>query len=164
MDTALSGAIAGLATAFISVPLDVIKTRLQNNTLQSSKYIFVTGLVKIYKKEGIRGNYRGLSPTLMGYLPTWAIYFSVYEPLKRELMILQKQGYLSNYSVYSLSAMTAGICSTAVTNPFWVIRTRFMVLMEDTSVHRAILDIYKRESFYGFFRGLTPSLVNIDLM
>ena len=159
METALAGAIAGLTTTFISVPFDVIKTRLQNNTLKSSRYIFITGLITIYKKEGIKGNYRGLAPTLMGYLPTWAIYFSLYESLKRETMDLHHKGYISNYAAYSMSAMAAGICSTAITNPLWVIRTRFMVLMEDSSVHKAISDIYKRESFYGFFRGLTPSLL-----
>ena len=159
MDVMLAGAIAGFTTTFISVPFDVIKTRLQNNTLKASRFIFITGLIKIYKKEGLRGNYRGLSPTLLGYLPTWAIYFSLYERLKVPLLELHKQGHLSNYTAYSVSAMIAGLCSTAITNPLWVIRTRFMVLMDNSSVLTAMRDIYNRESFYGFFRGLTPSLV-----
>jgi solute carrier family 25 folate transporter 32 len=36
-------------------------------------------LRRIWLKEGIRGLYCGLEPTVMGYLPTWAIYFSVYD-------------------------------------------------------------------------------------
>eukprot|EP00834_Sanchytrium_tribonematis_P001288 NODE_30_length_37342_cov_0.449507.p15 type:complete len:286 gc:universal NODE_30_length_37342_cov_0.449507:3816-2959(-) len=159
MDHILAGAIAGFTTTFISVPFDVIKTRLQNNTLQSSRFIFITGLIKIYKQEGLKGNYRGLSPTLMGYLPTWAIYFSLYETLKDKMHYYEQKGLISNYAAYSVSAMSAGVCSTAITNPLWVIRTRFMVLRQDTSVFRAIQDIYQRESFYGFFRGLTPSLL-----
>ena len=27
--------------------------------------------------------YRGLGPTILGYLPTWAIYFAVYDGIKR---------------------------------------------------------------------------------
>jgi len=30
----------------------------------------------------VRGWYRGLAPTLVGYLPTWAIYFVAYERFK----------------------------------------------------------------------------------
>lgn len=29
--------------------------------------------------------YRGLGPTILGYLPTWAIYFSVYDGIKYHL-------------------------------------------------------------------------------
>ena len=45
-----------------------------------------TGIVetlhRIYVDEGVRGWYRGLTPTLVGYLPTWAIYFVAYEHFK----------------------------------------------------------------------------------
>lgn len=33
----------------------------------------------IWKEEGLRGMYRGLGPMLLGYLPTWAVYLSVYD-------------------------------------------------------------------------------------
>ena len=33
----------------------------------------------IWREEGLRGMYRGLGPMLLGYLPTWAVYLSVYE-------------------------------------------------------------------------------------
>ena len=36
----------------------------------------------IAKHDGFRGFYRGLGPTLLGYLPTWAIYFAVYDGIK----------------------------------------------------------------------------------
>lgn len=36
----------------------------------------------VYSKSGIRGFYRGLGPTILGYLPTWAIYFTVYDSVK----------------------------------------------------------------------------------
>ena len=32
--------------------------------------------------DGLRGLYRGLGPTILGYLPTWAIYFAVYDGIK----------------------------------------------------------------------------------
>jgi hypothetical protein len=39
----------------------------------------------ILKNQGLRGLYRGLGPTILGYLPTWAIYFSVYDEVKKRL-------------------------------------------------------------------------------
>jgi solute carrier family 25 folate transporter 32 len=39
-------------------------------------------LTRIWQEEGIRGLYRGLGPTVLGYLPTWAIYFTAYDYCK----------------------------------------------------------------------------------
>lgn len=90
--------------------------------------------------------YRGLGPTVLGYLPTWAIYFAVYDGIKthfgevplgatppdRIYPAAQPKGYQPvmrehPWSLHILSAMTAGAASTICTNPLWVIKTRFMV-------------------------------------
>lgn len=39
-------------------------------------------LKRIRMEEGLRGLYRGLTPTIVGYLPTWAIYFTIYDYCK----------------------------------------------------------------------------------
>jgi solute carrier family 25 (mitochondrial folate transporter), member 32 len=99
--------------------------------------------------DGLRGMYRGLGPTILGYLPTWAIYFAVYDGIKtffaepplgavptksneRLYPAAQVKGYQPAirehpWSLHILSAMAAGAASTFATNPLWVIKTRFMV-------------------------------------
>lgn len=106
-----------------------------------------TGTVKtIIHHQGLRGMYRGLGPTVLGYLPTWAIYFAVYDGIKthfgevplgatspdRIYPAAHPKGYQPvmrehPWSLHILSAMTAGAASTICTNPLWVIKTRFMV-------------------------------------
>jgi solute carrier family 25 folate transporter 32 len=87
----ICGAGAGLASGIVTCPLDVIKTKLQaqggfvirrpgqfTNSTQAYKGMVGTARV-IWAEEGLRGMYRGLGPLLMGYLPTWAVYLSVYD-------------------------------------------------------------------------------------
>lgn len=94
---ALSGAIAGVAAGIIVCPLDVAKTRLQaqgglfSSPLHSSyKYRGMLGTLKtIVSEEGILGLYRGLTPIVVGYIPTWTIYFLIYEKAKAAISTYQ---------------------------------------------------------------------------
>jgi solute carrier family 25 folate transporter 32 len=80
----------------------------------------------IVKYDGLKGLYRGLGPTVLGYLPTWTIYFTVYDGLKTTSE--PSQLYKGHpWSLHIGSAMAAGAMSTVCTNPLWVIKTRFMV-------------------------------------
>lgn len=86
---AFCGASAGIASGIVTCPLDVIKTRLQSqgsfrprNPARPSRAVY-RGLVGtarvIWTEDGVRGMYRGLGPMLLGYIPTWAVYMSVYD-------------------------------------------------------------------------------------
>lgn len=129
----IAGAGAGLVSSIATCPLDVIKTKLQASSApgESVKSLVTT----IWRTSGIRGMYRGLGPTILGYLPTWGIYFSVYDDIKDKLGKSigggaaggQGSGMNEQWLVHILAAMTAGATGTIATNPLWVIKTRFMV-------------------------------------
>ncbi|KAJ7459671.1 mitochondrial NAD transporter [Mycena latifolia] len=145
----IAGAGGGLIASVATCPLDVVKTRLQAQRAIQGHHAYegILDTVKsILKHDGLRGFYRGLGPTILGYLPTWAIYFSVYDGIKtafgevplgaaaqeRLYPAAQVKGYQPvmrehPWSLHILSAMTAGAASTICTNPLWVIKTRFMV-------------------------------------
>lgn len=89
---AACGAVAGIASGIVTCPLDVIKTRLQGqgswrprNFARPSRVVY-QGLVGtarvIWVEDGIKGMYRGLGPMLLGYVPTWAVYMTVYDSSK----------------------------------------------------------------------------------
>jgi len=134
---ALSGALSGFIAGVSVCPLDVAKTRLQAQGLSNSKkYIGISGTLNtILTEEGVKGLYRGLVPIILGYFPTWMIYFSVYEKAKLTYPKLFTNHYgQNNYSeflIHSLSAFTAGSVSTTLTNPIWVVKTRLMLQTGD---------------------------------
>jgi solute carrier family 25 folate transporter 32 len=84
----IAGGGAGIVSSVATCPLDVIKTRLQAQSTKSgtSEYegVFKT-VTRIFRQSGVKGLYRGLGPTMMGYLPTWGIYFTVYDWVKQQL-------------------------------------------------------------------------------
>ena len=91
---ALSGAVGGFASGIATCPLDVIKTKLQaqggfvpvvkgRHVGHHKVYRGLIGTANvIWREEGIRGLYRGLGPIILGYLPTWAVWFTVYNESK----------------------------------------------------------------------------------
>lgn len=86
-----AGASAGVASSIVTCPLDVVKINLQGRgglqlwTLDSvsirrrfqDRGLVGTGRI-IWRRRGLRGMYRGLGPTVLAYVPRWAIYFTVY--------------------------------------------------------------------------------------
>ena len=63
----ICGALTGLNAITITFPLDVARTRLACNTENSSvkdSKLWAT-LINLYKKEGIRGLYKGYSITFL---------------------------------------------------------------------------------------------------
>ncbi|KAI0643165.1 mitochondrial NAD transporter [Trametes meyenii] len=168
----IAGAGGGLVASVATCPLDVIKTKLQAQRAihQGQGYLGVVATLKdILKHDGIRGMYRGLGPTILGYLPTWAIYFAVYDGIKRHFgerppgeidgvrppgeidgvrrvyPAAQVKGYQPlarehPWTLHILSAMTAGATSTICTNPLWVIKTRFMTQPRNEVRYKHTLD------------------------
>jgi len=189
-NSVIAGAGGGLVASIATCPLDVIKTKLQaQRAVQGQQaYLGVLGTMKsVLRENGLRGFYRGLGPTMLGYLPTWAIYFAVYDgiktvfgdppdgslhskPSERLYPAAQVKGYQPvirehPWSLHILSAMTAGATSTICTNPLWVIKTRFMTQTRDEVRYRHTLDaaltIWRTEGTRAFYRGLVPSILGI---
>ncbi|SJM86349.1 related to Mitochondrial nicotinamide adenine dinucleotide transporter 1 [Zygosaccharomyces bailii] len=167
---AISGALAGFLSGIAVCPLDVAKTRLQAQGLQSqaeNKYyrgMFGT-LATIHRDEGVRGLYKGLTAIVLGYFPTWMIYFSVYESCKDFYpKLLPGWDFLG----HSCSAISAGAVSTICTNPIWVLKTRLM-LQTHVSAHPthykgtwdAFNKILQQEGFKSLYAGLVPSLLGL---
>ncbi|KAI1826016.1 mitochondrial carrier domain-containing protein [Xylaria intraflava] len=194
----LAGAVGGFTSGTVTCPLDVIKTKLQaqGGFLVVSKgrhaghrkiYSGLVGTTRtIWKEEGLRGLYRGLGPIILGYLPTWAVWFTVYNKNKK---YMADHHVKSEVTINFCSSVIAGASSTLVTNPIWVIKTRLMSQSSsgynrnmsvfprsaNTPTSRPTINspwhyhstidaarkMYSSEGILSFYSGLTPALLGL---
>ncbi|XP_077215555.1 nicotinamide adenine dinucleotide transporter 1, chloroplastic-like [Tasmannia lanceolata] len=168
-----AGAAAGAIAATFVCPLDVIKTRFQvhglpklgNDSVKGS--LIVGSLKQIAKKEGVRGMYRGLTPTVIALLPNWAVYFSMYDQLKSLLSSDDGKHQLS-IGANMIAASGAGAATAIATNPLWVVKTRFQTQGMRVGVvpYRSTLSALRRiaheEGIRGLYSGLVPALAGIS--
>lgn len=172
---AVAGGSAGVISATVLCPLDVLKTRLQVYGLPSNLSpgtappgrIILSGLQHILKTEGLPGLYRGLSPTIVALYPTWAVTFSVYNYVRGLLRSQDdKNGELS-IQENILAASCAGIATAVATNPLWVVKTRLQTqgmrpgVVPYTSILSALRRIAAEEGLRGLYSGLLPSLAGV---
>ncbi|KAK3702018.1 hypothetical protein LTR37_015132 [Vermiconidia calcicola] len=183
-----SGAMAGMASGIVTCPLDVIKTKLQaqgsfstagvqtkGSPPASAIYQGLVGTARtIVRQDGFKGMYRGLGPMLLGYLPTWAVYMAVYDS-SREYFIQHKYGISKDdkWMPRIYASLVAGACSTVVTNPIWVIKTRLMSQISRSATDGArtpwhynnTIDaarkMYRAEGIAAFYSGLAPALLGL---
>jgi len=58
-----------------------LRTR-SHDTRTETDWLSTDTIKSVWRYSGFKGFYRGLGPTILGYLPTWAIYFAVYDGIK----------------------------------------------------------------------------------
>ncbi|KAL6571062.1 Nicotinamide adenine dinucleotide transporter 2, mitochondrial [Orobanche gracilis] len=165
---ASAGAAAGAIAATFVCPLDVIKTRLQVHGLPKMQPSGRQDLQTIVRNEGLRGLYRGLTPTLAALLPNWAVYFTVYGHLKE--LLHSYEGSKDQLTIASnmIAAAGAGAATSIATNPLWVVKTRLQTqgMRQDVvpykNIFSALTRIAHEEGFRGWYSGLLPSLAGIS--
>ncbi|KZZ89114.1 succinate/fumarate mitochondrial transporter [Ascosphaera apis ARSEF 7405] len=86
--TMVIGLISGAMGPFSNAPIDTIKTRLQRKAAapgQSAMSRIMTIASQMFKEEGARAFYKGITPRVMRVAPGQAVTFTVYEYLRTKL-------------------------------------------------------------------------------
>ncbi|KAJ8903808.1 hypothetical protein NDN08_000341 [Rhodosorus marinus] len=149
----LAGGVAGSLSSTVTCPIEVVKTKLQGSSLSSPGTI----VGQILQREGVRGFFRGLPPTLLGILPARSTYFWAYSTTKSWLV----KRWEENPVVHIASAVVAGVVSNTVTNPIWMVKTRLQLFAGEANAYEgfrnSVSRIFQEEGVSGFFRGLSAS-------
>ena len=77
------GGLAGAMYWTSFYPADTVKSRIQTSKKQNES--FITVFNNIYKKEGIKGLYRGWTITIIRAVPAHAAIFTIYEKVNNQL-------------------------------------------------------------------------------
>lgn len=157
-----AGLSAGIATATLTNPIWVVKTRLQ---LQEVAYKNSFDCIKsLLVKEGWRGFYRGITASYLGTLEG-ALQWIIYERLKKG-MDLNKPRHPSDSSTtwhkFFLIGAFSKLTAAVITYPHEVLRTR---LRQEHVHYKGIFDcarvIYAKEGAKAFYGGMTPHLLRV---
>ncbi|KAG5184479.1 mitochondrial carrier domain-containing protein [Tribonema minus] len=154
----IAGGLAGSISSTLTCPIEVVKMQLQSSNGGSANPMVIAK--DIARLEGVKGFFRGLSPTLLGIFPSRATYFWAYESTKRVLTPRLGDGTLTHIG----AGFAAGMVSNTITNPIWMVKTRMQLLANAakgqvayTGYRHAVKSILKEEGVRGFYKGLSAS-------
>jgi len=116
-----AGLFADVIAAPLWTPMEVVSTRLQ---LQGPGVVKNSGswdaATSIFRAEGVRGLFRGLSASIFAFGPASALWWATYQWSRRRLT----EGGHEGVWVDAVSGFAAGIISTVLTNPLELAKTR----------------------------------------
>lgn len=147
----------GGLTALCTNPIWVVKTRMLSTSKDApGAYRGIgQGITSIVRREGLRGLYRGLLPSLFG-VSHGAVQFAAYEQLKNYRARSRGDGSdLSNWDFLILSGLSKLFAGT-VTYPYQVLRARLQTYDAQRtykSVGDLLTQITRKEGLIGFYKG-----------
>lgn len=161
------GAIAGSFGATVVYPIDLVKTRMQNQRASTpgQQALYKNSwdcFKKVVGREGIKGLYSGLGPQLVGVAPEKAIKLTVND-LVRGKMTDSKTGQISLPGEMFSGGM-AGACQVVFTNPLEIVKIRLQMQGEvaktvEGAPRRSAVWIVRNLGLLGLYKGALACLL-----
>ncbi|EGC34953.1 hypothetical protein DICPUDRAFT_55461 [Dictyostelium purpureum] len=187
----LAGTLAGVSSCILFYPLECIEAKLQvqssiptgtqaaANIIKDKKRPMnmgvsigaqnsigpVTLAKNILRTEGIKGFYQGVSPTILGNAVNWGVYFSIYRATNHWWNMPDINGNVYEgpaWVGHSVSAIAAGFITTAIVNPFWVLKIRLATTKKYSGIGHAFHSILRSEGVGGFWKGVGISFIGVS--
>ena len=164
----LLGAVAGGIGAAFVYPIDLAKTRMQNQRIVPGKEPLYKNTIdcfkKVFRHEGALGLYRGLLPQLVGVAPEKAIKLSVNDLLRGMFQTVDERG-VPNVSLplEILAGGSAGASQVMFTNPLEIVKIRLQTIGEQVRLEGAVPKgagtIVRELGFRGLYKGASACLL-----
>ncbi|KAF9552358.1 mitochondrial carrier [Agrocybe pediades] len=163
-----AAAFSGIATSTATNPIWVVKTRLQ--LAQGDRKVLGGSwacIKTIFRNEGIRGFYKGLSASYLG-VAEGTIQWVLYERLKNLSTATEgtKGGWLSQWGGMLGSAGTAKLVASLITYPHEVLRTRLRQptvngVVKYTGLLQTLRVVVAEEGARTLYSGLSAHLLRV---
>lgn len=161
----VQGGFAGAFGATIVYPIDMVKTRMQNQrSTVVGQMLYKNSLDcarKIFRNEGFVGFYRGLGPQLIGVAPEKAIKLTVNDFVRGRAMDPETGRIKLIWEL--IAGGTAGGCQVVFTNPLEIVKIRLQVQGETARVEGAApkgaAHIVRQLGILGLYRGASACLL-----
>ncbi|CAK1545985.1 unnamed protein product [Leptosia nina] len=156
------GSFAGALGATAVYPIDLVKTRMQNQRTGS----FIGEVAyrnswdcfkKVIRHEGVFGLYRGLVPQLIGVAPEKAIKLTMNDLVRDKCM--DKKGNLT-LPAEILAGACAGASQVVFTNPLEIVKIRLQVAGEIAGGSKVrAWAVVKDLGLFGLYKGAKACLL-----
>ncbi|KAL2866235.1 citrin [Aspergillus lucknowensis] len=160
------GSLAGAFGAFMVYPIDLVKTRMQNQrTSRVGERLYNNSIDcarKVIRNEGFLGLYSGVIPQLIGVAPEKAIKLTVND-LVRGWFTNKENGKIKWFHEI-LAGGSAGACQVIFTNPLEIVKIRLQVQGEiaknvEGAPRRSALWIVRNLGLMGLYKGASACLL-----
>ncbi|XXH00205.1 hypothetical protein Hte_006547 [Hypoxylon texense] len=160
------GSAAGAFGAFMVYPIDLVKTRMQNQRgADPGQRLYKNSLDcfrKVIANEGFRGLYSGVLPQLVGVAPEKAIKLTVNDLVRGSFTDPNTGNIELKYEI--LAGGSAGGCQVVFTNPLEIVKIRLQVQGEvakatEGAQKRSAMWIVKNLGLAGLYKGASACLL-----
>jgi len=167
--------MGGGVSTLILHPLDLLKIRFAVDDGKGNKPHYAglrQAVTTIFRSEGMRGLYRGVTPNVAGAGSAWGFYFLFYQTIKDNMQSGDSAIQLTP-ARHMLAAAEAGVLTLVVTNPIGVVKTRLCLQYGNggatvasatnyKGMSDAFLKITKHEGIRGLYAGFVPGMVGVS--
>lgn len=144
----------GCAGVIVGHPLDTVKVNLQTQNSKNPRYKGTFHCISsIFRHEGVRGLYRGMSSPLAGVAGINAIVFGVYGSTRR---CMDDPDTLTSHFV---GGCVSGLFQSVFTGPMELAKTRMQLSGKYNSLIDCVRTIYAREGAKGIFSGTGATML-----
>ena len=162
-----AGASSGAVGSFLVNPCDLVKIRIQGQLYGSPRRYASTfqAFGDVYRREGLRGLYKGVGPTTMRAAVLTGSQMASYDHSK--VMLLKTPYFQDNFYLHLVSSIIAGFVTSVTTNPFDTVKTRYMndKARGVNRLYKGGVDCFiktvKMDGVFGLFRGFIPNYLRL---
>ncbi|KAI3829287.1 hypothetical protein L1987_03406 [Smallanthus sonchifolius] len=165
----VAGLVSGVSMVIVGHPFDTVKVKLQKHNTEANGFKYRGGFhctTRILKTEGVRGLYRGATPSFVGMAIESSLVFGIYSQTKQAL---QRGDYNRKPEPHIIipSAAFAGSIISFVLCPSELVKCRMQVQGTDSVVPayrkysgplNCVIETVKTEGVKGLFRGGVATL------